>query len=291
MKISKGEKAFYAVNTAFLILLTFIIMYPLIYVISASLSSSEALKMGEVVLFPKDFSLAAYKYIFGMNEIWISYLNSIYYTVVGTAVCMVVTISCAYPLSKDKLPGKRIFGFFLMVTMWFSAGTIPMYLNFRDLGLLNTRSAIILGFACETFNVILMRNFFMSVPKSLEEAAEIDGAGQWRILTKIYLPLSMPAIATITLFYAVAKWNGYFWSMILLNNDKLIPLQVLIKKMIVELKVPMEQADLVDASTQEVTEETVVYASIIVSSLPMLILYPFIQRFFVKGVMVGAVKG
>ena len=247
--------------------------------------------MGEVVLFPKDFSLAAYKYIFGMNEIWISYLNSIYYTVVGTAVCMVVTISCAYPLSKDKLPGKRIFGFFLMVTMWFSAGTIPMYLNFRDLGLLNTRSAIILGFACETFNVILMRNFFMSVPKSLEEAAEIDGAGQWRILTKIYLPLSMPAIATITLFYAVAKWNGYFWSMILLNNDKLIPLQVLIKKMIVELKVPMEQADLVDASTQEVTEETVVYASIIVSSLPMLILYPFIQRFFVKGVMVGAVKG
>jgi len=291
LKISKGEKAFYAVNTAFLILLTFIIMYPLIYVISASLSSSEALKMGEVVLFPKDFSLAAYKYIFGMNEIWISYLNSIYYTVVGTAVCMVVTISCAYPLSKDKLPGKRIFGFFLMVTMWFSAGTIPMYLNFRDLGLLNTRSAIILGFACETFNVILMRNFFMSVPKSLEEAAEIDGAGQWRILTKIYLPLSMPAIATITLFYAVAKWNGYFWSMILLNNDKLIPLQVLIKKMIVELKVPMEQADLVDASTQEVTEETVVYASIIVSSLPMLILYPFIQRFFVKGVMVGAVKG
>lgn len=291
MRISKGEKIFYVLNTIFLILLTLVILYPIIYVISASFSSTDAVRTGKVVLFPKELSLDAYKYLFEDKFIWISYLNSIFYTVVGTLACMVVTICGAYPLSRDQLPGGRIITFCITLTMWLTAGMIPMYLNFRDLGLLNTRIALIIGFACNTYNFILMRNFFMSVPKSLEEAAEVDGATQLTILIKIFLPLSMPAIATVSLFYAVGHWNNYLWPMILLTNDKLIPLQVLIKKYIVDLKIDPAKMGMVDQSMDNLSEETVIYASIVISAVPMLIAYPFIQKFFTKGVMIGAVKG
>lgn len=291
MRISKGEKIFYIVNTIFLILLTLVILYPIVYVISASFSSTDAVRTGKVVLFPKELSFEAYKYLFEDKFIWISYLNSIYYTVVGTIVCMIVTICGAYPLSREELPGGRVITFVITLTMWLTAGMIPQYLNFRDLGLLNTRTSLIIGFACNTYNFILMRNFFMSVPKSLEEAAEVDGATQFTILIKIFLPLSMPAIATVSLFYAVGHWNTYLWPMILLTNDKLIPLQVLIKKYIVDLKIDPLKMGMVDQSTQSLSEETVIYASIVISAVPMLVAYPFIQKFFTKGVMVGAVKG
>lgn len=291
MRISKGEKIFYIVNTIFLILLTLVILYPIVYVISASFSSTDAVRTGKVILFPKELSFEAYKYLFEDKFIWISYLNSIYYTVVGTVVCMIVTICGAYPLSREELPGGRVITFIITLTMWLTAGMIPQYLNFRDLGLLNTRTSLIIGFACNTYNFILMRNFFMSVPKSLEEAAEVDGATQFTILIKIFLPLSMPAIATVSLFYAVGHWNTYLWPMILLTNDKLIPLQVLIKKYIVDLKIDPLKMGMVDQSTQSLSEETVIYASIVISAVPMLVAYPFIQKFFTKGVMVGAVKG
>ncbi len=290
MRDTKGEKIFYAVNTIFLVLLTLLIVYPIVYVISASFSSRDMIVTGRVVLLPKEFNLEAYKYVFSDKQIWTSYINAIYYTLVGTAVCMVVTICGAYPLSKPGLPGKGVITFLVALTMWFGAGMIPMYLNFRDLGLLNTRTSVIVGFACDTFNFILLRNFFMSIPRSLEEAADIDGASQWKILTKVYLPLSLPSLATIALFYAVSKWNGYLWSMILLNDDKLIPLQVVIKKLIVDLQGITAKQDSVDQTLMKFSEETVVYASIVISAVPMLILYPFIQKYFVKGVMVGAVK-
>lgn len=290
MKETKGEKVFYAVNTLFLVVLTAVIIYPIIYVISASFSSREAILTGKVVLFPVEANIEAYKYVFSDRQIWISYVNSIYYTFIGTVVAMAVTILGAYPLSRTVLPGKKIITFAVVLTMWFGAGTIPAYLNFRDLGLLNTRAAIILGFACSSYNFILLRNFFTAIPRSLEEAADIDGAGQWTILAKIYLPLSLPSIATISLFYAVSRWNSYFWEMILLSSDNLMPLQVVIKKLIVDLKGITAKADSIDQSLLEYSEETVVYASIVVSAVPMLLLYPFIQKYFVKGVMVGAVK-
>ncbi|MBQ4516475.1 MAG: carbohydrate ABC transporter permease [Clostridia bacterium] len=290
MKETKGEKIFYFVNTLFMILLTLGIIYPIVYVISASFSSREAILTGKVVLFPVDANLEAYKYVFADRQIWISYLNSFFYTIVGTATAMAVTILGAYPLSKSVLPGKKIITFAIVLTMWFGAGTIPMYLNYRDLGLLNTRAAIILGSACSAYNFILLRNFFTAIPRSLEEAADIDGAGQWTILSKIYLPLSLPSIATISLFYAVARWNSYFWEMIILSDDSLMPLQVVIKKLIVDLKGVAAKSDSVDLSMLKYSEETVVYASIVVSAVPMLVLYPFIQKYFVKGVMVGAVK-
>ncbi len=291
MRDTRGEKIFYFINTCLLILLTALIVYPVIYVISASLSSREAILTGKVFLFPKDFNIDAYKYVFSDKQIWISYLNSFYYTIVGTFVCMLITVFGAYPLSREKLPGKKILIFLAVLTMWLAPGLIPRYLTFRDFGLINTRTSMIIGFACNTFNFVLLRNFFLSIPQSMEEAAEIDGAGQWRILFQIYIPLSLPAMATISLFYAVEKWNGYFWSMILLNDSNLIPLQVVIKKMIVDLQGITEKIGSVDDGLYNFSQETVVYASIVVSALPMLLLYPFIQKFFVKGVMVGAVKG
>ena len=291
MIVSKGEKTFYIINEIFLTLFVAVMMYPIIYVISASFSSPDAIRAGHVVLFPKEFTLETYKYILGDKDIWISYGNAFFYTIVGTLVCMIVTICGAYPMSKQVLPGKTFILFAVAFTMWFGGGMIPMYLNFRDLGLLNSRTGYLIGFACDAFNFILLRNFFASIPRSLEEAAHVDGASEMTILTKIYIPLSFSAIATIALFYAVAKWNTYLWPMILFTDDSKIPLQVLIKKMIVDLQVDEIKQASVDQGLETMSSETAIYASIVVSTVPMLILYPFVQKYFVKGVMVGAIKG
>ncbi len=291
MIVSKGEKAFYIINEIFLVCLVAVMMYPIIYVISASFSSADAIRAGKVILFPKEVNLEAYKYILNNKNIWMAYANAIFYTVVGTLICMVVTICGAYPLSKTKLPGKTVILFAVAVTMWFGGGMIPTYLNFRDLGLVNSRTGYLIGFACSAYNFILLRNFFMSIPRGLEEAAHVDGANEMTILTKIYIPLSFSALATIALFYAVAKWNTYLWPMILFTDDSKIPLQVLIKKMIVDLQVDEIKAASVDQGLQQLSAETAIYSSIVVSTIPMLILYPFVQKYFVKGVMVGAIKG
>lgn len=288
MKMSRGEKIFQFVNVTFLILLALLIIYPIVYIISASLSSGTAVVTGKVVLFPVDFDTSAYDFVFHNKEIWIAYKNSIIYTFLGTLLSMVLTICGAYPLSKPRLHGRQAITFLIALTLWFSAGMIPKFLNFRDLGLLNKRFTIILSGACSTFNFILMKNFFQSVPRDLEDAANIDGANELQILTRIYLPVSTPAIATISLFYAVARWNEYLWPMILVNKDKYMPLQVVLKKMIVDLNVEIEKnIDVI----HEFSEETFIYATIVVSAVPMLLLYPFIQKYFVKGVMVGSIKG
>ena len=290
MKESRGEKIFYIFNNIFLIILTCLILYPIVYVISASFSSGTAIKAGQVKLLPVDFDLSAYKYTFTDNTIWIAYLNSFFYTIFGTAIAMVFTILGAYTLSKDDLPGKRVISFFFTLTMWFGAGMIPTFLNYRDLGLIDSRWGILLHGACSAYNMILLKNFFSSIPKSLEEACDIDGATQMQILTKVYLPLSKASLACITLFYAVARWNEYMWPMIIVSSDSKIPLQVVVKKIIVDLK------ETVDTMNDELTygdlsNEGLIYATIVVSSVPMLVLYPFIQKYFVGGVMIGAVKG
>ncbi|MEG2670512.1 MAG: carbohydrate ABC transporter permease, partial [Oscillospiraceae bacterium] len=282
------EKVFGAVNYFLLSLVVLITLYPLVYVFSASISSSSAVISGEVILFPKEVTLDAYRSVLSEPNIWTAYANTIFYTVVGTAVSMLFTILGAYALSKKRLCGRTFFSFFIAFTMWFNAGIIPLYLTFRDYGLLNTRTGIILGFACNTFNVILLRTFFQSIPDALEEAANIDGANDWEILFKVYLPLSLPSLATVGLFYAVSRWNGYFWSMILLTDDMKIPLQVLLKKMIVEMSVSEQGAG---DSFATFSKETFIYATIVVSVIPMLAVYPYIQKYFVKGMMVGSVKG
>lgn len=290
IKRSIGEKVFAVFNTIVLTLLAVATVYPFIYVLAASLSGAEYINAGEVWLLPKGFTLDAFKKVIERKGIWTAYANSFFYMFAGTAVNLAVTICGAYPLSRTRLVGRRVINLLITFTMWFSAGMIPKYLAFRDYGLLNTRAAIIFGFACSVYCFILLRTYFSSIPQELEEAANIDGASDFYVMTRIFLPLAVPSLATIGLFYAVDRWNGYLWSMILLSDDSKIPLQVVLKKLVVDMSGRMESLEFgVDSSNY--SEESVMYATMVFSIVPMLALYPFIQRYFVKGIMLGAVKG
>lgn len=287
---TKGEKVFRVINYLILGILSLIALYPFLYVISASISSPSSIIKGDVVLFPKNIRFDTYKQLFADKSIWIAYGNTIYYTVVGTIVSMFLTICGAYALSKRKLRGRKILMIFVTITMWFDAGMIPTYLNIKDMGLLDTRFAMIVAFALSAFNVILLKNFFESIPEELEESAYIDGASDIKIMMKIYLPLSKAALATVSLFYAISRWNGYFWAMIILRDEKKVPLQVLLKKLIVENSISSEFSTAIDL-TARVSAETITYGTIVISVIPIILVYPFIQKYFVKGMMVGAVKG
>lgn len=288
MRETKGEKVFYVINGFLLLVFALICLYPIVYVLSASFSSAEAVASGRVILLPKEVSIGAYRAVFAKKDIWVGYANSIYYTVAGVAVNLLLTIFGAYPLSRKKLIGKKFLLVMVLIALFFNAGTVPNYLNYVQLGLLNTRLAIILGAGCASMYVIIMRTFFQSIPDSLEEAAIIDGANQWQVLWKIVLPLSRAAIATVGLMYGVGRWNSYFWAMVLLQNEALQPLQVILKRITVDvtfqLSVGGEQ--MIDSSLQMIT-----YAVIMVSIIPMMIAYPFVQKYFEKGIMIGAVKG
>jgi putative aldouronate transport system permease protein len=194
----------------------------------------------------------------------------------------------AYPLSKKRLYGRYGVSMGLAFSMWISAGMIPMYLVIRSLGLINSRLSLLIPFACTPYHIILLRSFFQSLPDAFEEYAKIEGAGDWKILTAIYVPLSKAAIATVILYIAVGKWNSYFWAMTLLRDDNKMPLQVLLKNMVVEMS---ESALGDNAGNTNMSKETLVYSTMIIAMVPMLILYPFIQKYFVKGVMIGGVKG
>ena len=289
IKESRGENIFSVINYIFLALIGFITVYPLLYVLSASISSADAVITGKVLLFPKEITWKAYNTVLSDSSIWTGYANSIFITLFGTIVNLLITISAAYPLSKKRLPGLKMITFFFLLTMWFNAGIIPFFLNLRDLNLLNMRTTILIAFAMTPFNMLLLRTFFQSIPKSLEEAAYIDGASEFCILTKVYMPLSKAGLATVGLFYAVSRWNGYFWNMIILRDNSKIPLQVMLKKMIVEAKI-METIEGMDISA-DFSVETIIYATIVISVVPMLALYPFVQKYFTQGMMLGAVKG
>jgi putative aldouronate transport system permease protein len=289
MKKSLGEKISDIFIYGVLILLAIVCVYPFIYVFSASISSSQSVVTGDVLLWPKEITFSSYAKVLAEPGIWTAYGNTIFYTVVGTLVNLLLTICGAYPLSKKRLMGKSFIAFFIAFTMWFQAGIIPTFLNFKELGLLDTRTSIIIGFAVSTFLVFILRSFFQSIPDSLEESAKVDGANDLQILMKIYLPLSLPALVTVGLFYAVARWNGYFWAMILLNDESKIPLQVLLKKLIVEMSVSEEMMGAMDVASQ-FSKETIIYATIVVSILPIIIVYPYLQKYFVKGTMIGGIK-
>ncbi len=290
MKATKGEQIFYTFNYIFLAVLGFVTLYPFLYVLAASMSSSEAVVTGKVLLLPKDLTFESYRRVLGEQGLWIAYANTVFYTVVGTAVNVLFTLLGAYPLSKKRLMGRTAVSFMIAFTMLFSAGMIPMFLNINELGLMNTRTSIIIAFAVSTWLVIVLRTFFQSIPDEMEEAAKVDGATDVQILMKIYLPLSVPALVAISLFYAVGRWNSFFWAMVLLRDEHLIPLQVLLKKLVVEMK-PTDDMMAMSDTAQSFSQETVIYATIIVSILPIIIVYPFIQKFFVKGVMIGSLKG
>ena len=289
IKRSKDEKIFDFINYSLLALFGIMYIYPIIYVFSASVTKPYLLEIGEMYLLPKGISMASFKAAMNLDGIWLAYANSIFITVVGTAVSMFFTITGAYVLSKPELKFRKILTLMVVVTMWFDPGMIPRYLNFRDLGLINSYTSVIVGFAVNTFNVIILKSFFEAVPKSLEESARIDGATQWQIMTKIYLPLSTSALTTVSLFYAISRWNGYFWTMVLLTDDSKVPLQVFLKKLIVEKNMAGEAAQIITPESLT-SPQSIIYAVIVLSIVPIMIIYPFIQKFFRKGVTLGAVK-
>lgn len=289
IKRTTGEKVFEVFNIIFMLIMMFITLYPLWYVFIASFSNPVAVSRGIVVFLPSGFELASYKKVITTPNIWPAYGNTVFYSVFGTLVSMALTTLGAYPLSRRRLKGRKFFMLMILFTMWFGAGMMPTLMNFQFLNLTDKRLGIILCYAINTFYVILLRTFFENVPDSMEESAKIDGANDWRILFNIYLPLSVPALATLTMYYFVGRWNSYFWSMILIQDQSKIPLQVLLRRLIVEVQSNATESQ--DYSLTVLTEKTFVYATIVISVIPMLMLYPFIKKYFVKGIMVGAIKG
>lgn len=288
--MGKGERSFNLVVNIIGVLLSLLCLYPIIYVLSASFSRPLFVENGTVTLLPVGTTLDSYREAFKKPGLWMSYANTIFYTVVGVAVNMAFSTTMAYALSKKRLVFRKFFTLFCVFTMWFSAGIIPLYMTFRDLHLLDTRFAILFGFSINTYNLIIMKSFFEQVPSSLEEAAFIDGASNLRIFAQVYLPLSKPALATVGLFYAVNRWNSYFWAMNLLTSDSKLPLQVLLKKLIVDKVANETEAAIVTASSTW-SPTTVIYAIIIIAIVPMLVAYPFIQKYFKTGLTIGANKG
>ena len=285
---SRGDK-FFAITVSILIgMFTVATLYPFIYIAAVSFSSGFAAAAGKVVATPIDFTLEAYKFILADPMFWISYRNTFIYTIGGTVMSLIIIIPGAYALSRPQLKGRRFWNLFIAFTMWFNAGLIPFFLNMRDLGLLDSMIGIIIAFALNAFNIILLRNFFEAIPQSFEEAARMDGANDFQVLWKVYVPLSKPAIATITLFCIVARWNGFFWAMVLLQSEEKIPLQVFLRHTISNLADTEEFAiNVLDAAY---SAETVTAAIIVCSVIPVLIVYPFIQKYFEKGILLGGVK-
>jgi len=285
---SRGDKVFVIVNMVLITLFTISTLYPFLYVAALSLSSGFAATAGTVVLTPIEFTITAYERVLMAPEFWNSYKNTMIYTVGGTILSLMIIIPGAYALSRPQLIGRRFWNFLVAFTMWFNAGMIPFWLNMRDLGLLDSYFGIIIGFAVNAFNIILLRNFFESIPSSFSEAARMDGANDFQILWRVFVPLSKPAIATITLFCIVARWNGFFWAMVLLTDEGKIPLQVYLRQTIVELSDDEEFASTLLSATYSV--ETVTAAIIVCSIIPILLIYPFLQKYFNKGIMLGGVK-
>lgn len=293
INIAKDDKVFYVTIDVVITLMLVVILWPLIFIVSSSLSSKEAVMAGRVFFLPVDFSLEGYKAIFKTGEVLVGYRNTILYTLVGTTLNVILTLIAAYPLSRRDLPYRRPISFIFTFTMFFSGGMVPTYMLVSNLGLLNTPYAMILPGALSVYNMIICRSFIEnSIPHEIYEAASIDGCSDFGYFTKILIPLSGPVIAVITLYYAVAHWNSYFNAFLYLTDDKLYPLQLVLRNIL--LANQMDAAMVTDMEQMESKQglaDLIKYALIVVSSLPVLIIYPFIQKYFVKGVMIGSVKG
>lgn len=285
----KNFSLFDIFNVLFLLFVAFITLYPMYYIFIVSISKGQYIAQGAVTFLPKGINFDAYKMVFNHQDIWRSYLNTIIYTVVGTAINVVMSAMCAYPLSRPDFYGRKVFTFMITLTMFISGGMIPMYLVINKLKMINTIWAIVLPPAISTYNMIIMRTFFQNIPRSLEESAYLDGANDLQILFKIILPLSKPILATMTLFYAVGHWNSYFSAMLYLNEKSKYPVQILLREIVVMGELSDQRAEL--SSMLDIVATNYKYAVIIITVIPILLVYPFLQKHFAKGVMVGAVKG
>jgi putative aldouronate transport system permease protein len=288
-----ADLVFTIFNTTFLVIIFLSVLYPLVFVFSASFSDPIAVSSGKVILVPVDFTTKAYERIFQYSRIWTGYMNSIYYAVVGTLVNVIVTILAAYPLSRKDLYGKNVLLFLFVFSMMFSGGLIPLYITVSQVGLYNTRWALILPQALSVWNMIITITFFRtSLPQELQEAAQLDGCNDIQYLLRIVLPLSAPIIAVLCLFYAVGHWNQFFNALIFLSNKDLFPLQLILRDILIANTIDLNLLE--DAQTMAAKagmRDLLKFALIVVASVPVLAIYPFVQKYFVKGLMIGAIKG
>jgi putative aldouronate transport system permease protein len=287
VRLSMGEKVFQVFLILFLTGLCVAMIYPFLHVLSISLSTApEALRPG-VHFYPKEISLFAWKKVFSTDTVWLAFGNTVFRTVIGTLMSLVFMSMAAYPLSRKYLPHRSYYTMFIIVTMFFSGGLIPSYLLIKSLGLIDSRWVLIIPGLVSTFSMLILRNFYMGIPSELEDSAKIDGANDVRILFSIVIPLSKPVLATLALWSAVGHWNAWFDALLYLQDQSKIVLQLYLRRLVIT----SEGDPILPVATPDVAPETVKAAVIMFTALPILIVYPFLQRFFVKGVMVGSLKG
>lgn len=293
MRLSTFDRFFLAFNDLILLVALLLVLYPIVYILSSSFSSPAAVSSGKVVLFPVDFSLRGYKAVFEYKDIVMGFSNTIFYTIAGTLINLVMTILAAYPLSRRRMPGKRILMFLFTFTMIFSGGLIPSYMLNSSLGFVNSRWVMLIPNAISIFNMIIARTFFESnIPEELVEAAQIDGCDHIRFLLRMVIPLSKPIIAVLALYYSVGHWNAYFDAFIYLNDKALFPLQIILREILVLNSIDSSAVvDPVLATQRQGMADLLKFSLIVVSSLPFMIIYPFVSKHFVKGALTGAIKG
>lgn len=290
--ISFGDKVYYLIVNILLGAFFILILAPLINIVASSFSGVDAVGRGKVLLWPVDFNVKGYEAVFSYRGIWRSYGNTIFYTVFGTAINLAMTLTCAYPLARKNLPLKKPVVMLFMFTMLFSGGMIPGYILLKDLHQLNTIWALMLPGAISVYNLIVCRTFFQNIPADIEEAAKIDGCSDIRYFFEMVLPLSTTVIAVLSLYYAVGHWNNYFDPWLYLSKDELYPLQIALRTILIQNTFnPEEITTEEDLLGNKALQDLLKYSLIIVSSVPILVAYPFVKRFFMKGVMLGAVKG
>ena len=299
MKLSRSDRIFNLINGVILFAITLIMLYPLYFVLIASFSEPNAVVKGEVMFLPKGFQLTAYRNVLKEASVWIGYRNTILYTVLGTLYNLALTIPAAYVLSKRNLPGRNVMMGYFFVTMYFSGGMIPTYIQIKNLNLLNTPWVLIIGAGVNCWNLIVTRQFFSNtIPEELYESADIDGASDLRAFLRIAIPLAAPIIAVMALFYAVGHWNSYYSALLYVRKSDYFPLQLVLRNILISNEMALANV-MLDGDTEAIAAaaqkaymaEAMKYALIFIASAPMLCIYPFVQKYFVKGVMIGSVKG
>ncbi len=291
MKRSRGETVFNVFNILFLTGVGLVALYPFIYTVTISLSTAAEANRDSLHLFPREATLAAYRIVLTTPEVLTGYINTLARTIAGTFLTLLMTCIAAYPLARKELPHRGLITFLVLFTMIFDGGIVPKYLLIKNLGLLNSLWALILPMMLTAFNIIVVKNFFQQIPSSLHEAARIDGAGEISILFRIYIPLSKPVLATVALWTAVAHWNQWFDAMIYITDDRKQVLQNFLQRIVIESSTKMLDMGMTRTDITQFTPETIKAATVIVTILPIICLYPFVQKYFVKGILLGSVKG
>lgn len=288
----RGDRVFNVFAITLVLLLTIIVILPLLNVVAASFSSSEAVNAGKVLLWPVDATLDNYRTVLKYDSVWIGYRNTIFYTLAGTVISVILSLFCAYPLSQKRFSGRKVFNKLLLFTMIFNGGMIPTYIVVRNLKLLDSIWAVLLPSAVSFYNVIIMRNYIeTTIPDEMEESTRVDGCTSVRYFISFVLPLTKPIIAVIGMYYAVAQWNDYFNAFLYLTDKNLYPLQLFLRDILISSKFSATDLDPDAIKAIQGLADTLKYVMIVVSTLPLMCIYPFVQKYFVKGVMIGSVKG